>query len=462
MTAFEIIRKNIALGAVLAATGLPASLAQAQFKVQYDSKTKSDQKQQDQLDESFTVAFNASDEKHTYELKIVNGEIKVAKMDGKQLDDDQVKFVGDAVVFLSTDGKKINEFIIKGTQGGKGVSASSAPKALTWVEKADTAETPAAKPKVMLGINLGEPSDAMRKQLKLGSDQRVILVEKVIDGLPAQKAGLEDFDVILSIDGSDFADGELLTKVLREKEAGDELKLIVLRSGDKLKISPKLTAYNAQKLGVPTAITINRSGDDMGFPAPLPPTAPSPVQNQWFGANMMPQLQAQINEALHSAGLSDDEIARVHEQLKSQLHEQLGQLGNRFFFSNDGDAQFEFMPGDEQEQRVFELNREQGAHAQEAERQQFELKKHLELAEVAKDKARQAMRDAERQIMEMRDGRLIVRSAERAQDQLGGFEDRLSALEARLEAQMDQFESQMDRMADMFEQLLERLENRDD
>lgn len=479
MTAFHTIRKNIALGTVLAATGLPASLAQAQFKVEYQGskdapKAKSVEKTEkaEKTDQQVMV-IKSDDGDHSYEVKVVNGIVKVAKLDGKELDRDRVKVKDETVVFYGDNGKVLHKIEVPGMAKLASSDSPKSDRGLTWVSNDEQGavdylvKARVEQPKVMLGINLSEPSDAMRKQLKLGSDQRVILVEKVIEGLPAQKAGLEDFDVILSLDGSDYANGELLTKVMSDKKPGDELKLIVLRGGDKLKLSAKLSAYNAKTLGVPQVAMVTRSGEDMEFPRlPVPPSAPSGIQNQGFASNLLPQIHEHLNEALHGAGLNDEEIAKVHNQLRGHID----QLSNRFLFSKDGDSQFEFEFApheghDEHEEHIFKLKKDHAEHAQQTEqamRQRFEVQRQLELAEAAKDKARQAMRDVERQVMEMRDGRLIVRSAERVEDQLGMLEDRLSALEERLEAQMDQFESQMERMADMFERMLDRLESRDD
>lgn len=474
MTTSNSIRKNIVIGAVLAATGLTASLAQAQFKVEYKDSQATPKAKSVEKTEHRVIGITSDDGDHSYEIKLVNGVVTVAKLDGKELDHDRVQLKNEAVLFLDAKGKVLHEIKLPGVASVRGVPASpQAPKpieGLTWLSNDDHGShefvVATVQPKVMLGINLSEPSDAMRKQLKLGSDQKVILVEKVIEGLPAQKAGIEDFDVILSIDGSDHANGEMLTKVLREKNPGDPLKLVVLRGGEKVKVSATLSAYNAQKLGTNQSFTISRSGQDLGLP-PAPPAAPpAPRGGQWLGADVLPQIHEQLTQALNSAGLTQEEIAKVHEQLVSEM----GQIRSRFFSGDaDGSFEFEFSPDDEQNQRVIEIERlhdshgehdGHGEHEEHSAGGHFEISKQLELAEMAKNKARQAMRDAERQIMEMRDGRLIVRSAERAQDQVGALEDRLAALESRLETQMDQFESQMERMAEMLERMLDRLESR--
>lgn len=437
--------KRLLVATLLAGVGLPATLASAQFKVEYDSKAKAEQKQS-QSDEMYTVVINSNDDNHTYELKIINGEIKVAKVDGKQLDDDQVKFVGDSVVFLSADGKKLNEFVIRSAPGEKGktVSVSGAPQAMTWVAQGDAADQPTAKPKVMLGINLTEPSDAVRKQLNLGDDQQAIFVERVIDGLPAKKAGLEDYDVIISIDGSEYANGELLSKVLREKNPGDTLKLVVLRGGEKLKLKADLQAYSAEKLGVPQSAEIRVTPNaEMAFPG-------LKRDGNAFVFGFGPEVHEHVLQALHSSGLSDEQIERVQKQ----LHEHMSELGGLFEWKSDaGEHDFRFF-GSPSTPRTPE-------QAEAMERHMIEIETAREHAAMAQEKARAAMRDAKRQVMELRDGQLIVRQADELQDHLESLEGRLDDLEEQLEDQMEAIEDQMERMADMLERLIDRLEKRD-
>ena len=442
--------KRMLVATLLAGVGLPATLASAQFKVEYDSKAKPEQKQT-QHDEMYTVVINSNDENHTYELKIINGEIKVAKVDGKQLDDDQVKFVGDAVIFLSPDGKTLNEFIVKGIPGekGKAISVGGAPTAMTWVTQADPAELPGAKPRVMLGINLTEPSDAVRKQLNLGDDQQAIFVERVIEGLPAKKAGIEDYDVIISIDGSDYANGELLSKVLREKNPGDSLKLVVLRGGEKLKLKAELQAYSAEKLGVPQVAELRVTPEsDFAFPG-------LKREGNGFVFGLGPEVHEQIMQALHASGLNEEQVERVQKQLQEQLHEHMNGLNGMFEWNSEDNGEYELrFFGSPDAPRTPE-------QAEAMERHRIEVETIREQAAMAQEKARAAMRDAKRQVMELRDGQLIVRQADELQDHLESLEDRLDNLEEQIEDQMEELGDRMERLGDLLERLIDRLEKRD-
>lgn len=459
MQILNTLSKKALIAAMIAATGVPASMSNAQFKVEYDTKDKHASDAKTETKEEHVIVIRNHDDKNEYEVKVVNGIVRFAEMNGKELDHDRIKMKDNVIIFLSEDGKKLTEIKVPGMAklGGQWTEKDAKAYAFRSASPAvPGAPAPArvvsvtseSTPKVMLGINLTEPSDAVRKQLKLG-DTQAIFVEKVIDGLPAKKAGLENFDVIVSIDGSDYANGELLSKVLRKKEPGDALKLVVLRGGEKLKLKAELAPYNAQKLG--TAV-IAIEDEDVEFPAIWEEKMGNRFEFD-MDFDFGPEIHEQIHESLRASGLNEEQLAMVQEQLHNHLnglHEKLAR-NNRFFFAPHAD---------EDHEHVIELEGELYEHAKEAERQRIEVRRSRELAEVAQEKARAAMRDAQRQVMELRDGRLIVKQAEEMEDHLATLEDRLSELEDRLENQMDRMEDQMDRLADMFERLLDRLEDR--
>ena len=413
------------MAALLTAVGMPASLANAQFRVEYSDNTPSSSRDETVKGDR-TFVFKSDDGEHSYEVKIVNGVVEFAAIDGERIAKDRVRTEPERVVFLSDNSETLYAFKVPAmTQS-------------VWAPKYGDGqqfviEARVERPKVMLGINLSEPGDAMRKQLKLGKDQQVILVEKVIEGLPAQRAGLEDYDVILSIDGSDDANPERLTKVLREKSPGDTLKLVVLRGGEKKEIAAKLDAYDPDRLGVSPS-DVQRELARVAPPAPNAPTTPGTRMFR-FDETLSPEVHERIMNALKQSGLDEAELKRVREQIEAQL----GSL-NALFVENglreegEGGLKLEFELSDhldEQQRRAMDEARA--------------------IVEAAREKARNAMREAERQVMELRNGKLVVRNAERMGDELAQLEKRLDALESRLETQME-------RITDMFERMMERLD----
>ncbi len=73
---------------------------------------------------------------------------------------------------------------------------------------------------------------------------RGVIVESVVHGSPAAAAGVRTGDVIQSLDGSDVREGGELLQVLAKRQAGDEVKLGILRDREKLEIKVTLKRRN--------------------------------------------------------------------------------------------------------------------------------------------------------------------------------------------------------------------------
>ena len=86
---------------------------------------------------------------------------------------------------------------------------------------------------------LQDLSPAMAKALQL-DDQSGVLVCDVVDDGPAEKAGLQDGDVIIAFAGKSLADNAALTKAVRAAKPGDKVDVTVLRDGKKQTIKVEL------------------------------------------------------------------------------------------------------------------------------------------------------------------------------------------------------------------------------
>jgi len=71
----------------------------------------------------------------------------------------------------------------------------------------------------------------------------------VFPGSPAAEAGLEQWDVVVAIDGKDFASPKTLVRAIRRAEPGETLALGVLRNGERLDIEvhpePRSSYYDS-------------------------------------------------------------------------------------------------------------------------------------------------------------------------------------------------------------------------
>jgi len=90
-----------------------------------------------------------------------------------------------------------------------------------------------------LGVTLGEVSDAVASQMGLDKG-KVVLITGVVEGMPAEKAGLKRFDIIAGIDDHKAVTPETLREVVFSRKPGDEVTLWVIRKGDKKKFNVRL------------------------------------------------------------------------------------------------------------------------------------------------------------------------------------------------------------------------------
>jgi hypothetical protein len=90
-----------------------------------------------------------------------------------------------------------------------------------------------------LGVSIGDGPEVMAKQLNLKG--RGIVILNVVEGSPADSAGIEAHDILLSINGQEVA-GEVhdAVEAIKTHKSGETLNLVVLRSGEQKTINVTL------------------------------------------------------------------------------------------------------------------------------------------------------------------------------------------------------------------------------
>ena len=83
-------------------------------------------------------------------------------------------------------------------------------------------------PRAYIGVSLVNISPELREHFGAPKDSGV-LVESVQDDSPADKAGVKTGDIILSVDGKDVKWSGDLRDAMRDKKAGENVRLEVLR-----------------------------------------------------------------------------------------------------------------------------------------------------------------------------------------------------------------------------------------
>ncbi len=90
-----------------------------------------------------------------------------------------------------------------------------------------------------LGITMQDLDDDMVKALDL-MDSDGILVNSVLDDSPAEKAGIEDGDVIIEFAGREIEDSGDLAKAVGKTDPGDEVQIVVLRDGEQKTLTAEI------------------------------------------------------------------------------------------------------------------------------------------------------------------------------------------------------------------------------
>jgi len=105
------------------------------------------------------------------------------------------------------------------------------------------------------------------------SGQKGALVAEVVPGQPADKAGLQPGDVVLSLNGKPVANSSELTRLVAQSHAGDTLHLAVLRDGKPASVDIRSGIRPSEQ---ELAKADNDSGDDDSDASP--PGAPAAPQ----------------------------------------------------------------------------------------------------------------------------------------------------------------------------------------
>lgn len=300
-------------------------------------------------------AFTPSDE-DSVQISVYNDEIKVVR-NGQMVPSDRVQRDDGVVRILDENGEVVSEIELAFSPS---VAQAQWEKAITVLAQ------PGEHPPVMLGITMGEPDEALRAHLGLG-ERQVIMLDNVMDGLPASEAGLKRYDIIVAIEGSDDGvNAEKLLKVLKGKKPGDELKLRILRGGQKETYAVKLRSYDEAALskGAP-------SPEASGLVDIMPriTTVPSsPTMPAVPAAPATPLIDVEgILNKLRQQGLGDEQIDMVKKTLRHSIEQSRrveimrGPQGNMIIQGPDGQTRMIEVPSAWGDGRAAQAMRDQAS-----------------------------------------------------------------------------------------------------
>ncbi|MFI4917460.1 MAG: PDZ domain-containing protein [Phycisphaerales bacterium JB060] len=201
----------------------------------------------------------------TLSVRRVNDDPIVVKLDGKELTEEHYT-MKDGVVVITMPGSNQT---VELTMPGQAFGAGGNPFAGSFEIKPDAPGVPgriqlrgntdgdwaqaqvaeAPQPKVMLGVVMTEPDAMILEHLGLDA-KKAVLLERVVDGLPADKAGLESKDIIVGFgEKAEPRTADEIREVLAKADPGSVVKVKVIRKGRPVTVDLKLEAFDAQALG---------------------------------------------------------------------------------------------------------------------------------------------------------------------------------------------------------------------
>ncbi len=192
------------IGALVAACGAPAAMAK-------DRRTNTSVVVVD--DGAKTSSYSGTINGREYSIEIRDGSVTRATLDGKSLPTESVKIEDGRVALTDENGAEIASFKAGGA-ADRGPSRAQSP----------------AKMRPIIGITMGEVDWTTAEQLGLNPAD-VVVIGSVSEGLPADKAGLKQHDIVTRIDGAGPVTEEKIAEAVRSRKAGDTLTLTVLRKG---------------------------------------------------------------------------------------------------------------------------------------------------------------------------------------------------------------------------------------
>lgn len=97
-----------------------------------------------------------------------------------------------------------------------------------------------------IGIVMAELNSGIAEQLGLKQSSG-ILIQDVIPGEPAEKAGLRSYDVVVAVNGNSVLSGRDFMKSVANMNVGDTAKLDIIRDGKKTQVSVKIGVRKSQE-----------------------------------------------------------------------------------------------------------------------------------------------------------------------------------------------------------------------
>jgi len=144
-------------------------------------------------------------------------------------------------------------------------------------------ESMAPQPSAYLGIGVEALSPALASQMpNMLKDGQGVIVSEVVTGSPAEKAGLETFDIVTQYDNQKVLSPEQFVKLVRHDQPGRMAKLAIIRGGVSKTVEVTL-GKQAMTVGLRQHPLVGRPWRRFAFR----PMTPQETASQWTSFDSM-------------------------------------------------------------------------------------------------------------------------------------------------------------------------------
>ncbi len=182
------------------------------------------------------------DVRRVIELRVDGSEV-IVKVNGEEIAQDRIRAEGGRVIILDEDGNERKSLNLLMNPGGADY--------LFFATLGDEAGVGwpivGPHPDVMIGVHLGDPGKALRSHLRLEPGEGT-MITGLYKGLPADKAGLEQYDIIIAVNGEDVDNPASIMEALSGLAAGDEVTLDVIQRGRRKQFDVTVEAFDATRM----------------------------------------------------------------------------------------------------------------------------------------------------------------------------------------------------------------------
>ena len=126
-------------------------------------------------------------------------------------------------------------------KSSEAMNQQAAPREVYLVQHA------APRPPVMLGVGMEAAGPVLAKHANV-HETNCTLITNVAPDTPAQRAGLEDWDLVVMVDGSEDASPGAIRRRLRSSKPGDRMTLTISRGGQQMEITATLEEPDHERM----------------------------------------------------------------------------------------------------------------------------------------------------------------------------------------------------------------------